>query len=81
MVCKFPLAVVIGRKLADKLHHLQCKENPAPCASVCVRLVPYFPTQSFGEGDYKQEVTHVMIWGYEYAEGTWLVDALSPDHV
>eukprot|EP00090_Calanus_glacialis_P015277 TRINITY_DN2413_c0_g1_i1.p1 TRINITY_DN2413_c0_g1~~TRINITY_DN2413_c0_g1_i1.p1 ORF type:complete len:133 (-),score=15.55 TRINITY_DN2413_c0_g1_i1:1010-1408(-) len=58
---------------------VQRKSSPV-CFCLCA-AGSLFPTQSFGEGDYRQEVTHVMIWGYEYAEGTWIVDTLSPDHV
>ena len=75
----FPFFIV-GRKLAGKLHHLQCKENPAPCASVCVRLVPYFPPNHLAKVTTNRRYACLDL-GYEYAEGTWIVDTLSPDHV
>ena len=47
-------------------------------SSVAVSL---FPTQSYGDGDYKTGGNACHDLGYEYADGTWIVDVLSPDHV
>jgi hypothetical protein len=43
--------------------------------------VSLFPTQSYGDGGYKTGGNACHDLGYEYADGTWIMDVLSPDHV
>jgi hypothetical protein len=71
---------VLERKLADNYIICSARKSSPECCCLSV-AVSLFPTQSSGDGDYKTGGNACHDLGYEYADGTWIVDAVSPDHV